>query len=283
MYGLPWVQGSRALFYNTDLFTRAGLDPDRPPQTWDELLDAARRIDELPGEVNGFGLNLGERYVLFKKFMAFAWGNGGSVFGPNGEVVFDSPENLQALEFYRELAKYSIKEKQEVLDNYFKSGQLGMQISGAWNLKNYAIEAPDLNYRVTLVPKPAAERGEHASFAGAEMLVVFKSSTRKADAIKLARFLQGYPQAKRLCLDVQSVFPASKLVFADEAFVGDPKVRVFIEQSLTSKTAPPHPGWIEMEEAIDRSVEEVMYGRAEPREALANAADEIRRIAERFQ
>ena len=99
----------------------------------------------------------------------------------------------------------------------------------------------------------------------------------------LARFLQGYLQAKKLCLDVQSVFPASKLVFADEAFIGDPKVRVFIDQSLTSKTAPPHPGWIEMEEAIDRSVEEVMYGRAEPREALATAAGEIRRIAEKFK
>ena len=283
VYGLPWVQGSRALFYNTDLFTRAGLDPDRSPQTWDELLDAARRIDGLPGDVSGFGLNLGERYVLFKKFMAFAWGNGGSVFAADGSVVFDSAENLEALEFYRELAKYSLKEKQEVLDHFFKSGQLGMQISGAWNLKNYAIEAPGLKYRIALVPKPAGDRGEHASFAGAEMLVVFKSSARKADAIKLARFLQDYPQAKRLCLDVQSVFPASKIVFKDEAFVGDDRTRVFIDQSLTSQAAPPHPGWIEMEEAIDRSVEEVMYGRAEPREALKKAADEIRRIAERFQ
>ena len=283
VYGLPWVQGSRVLFCNADLFDKAGLDPERPPETWGELLDAAKRIDGLPGDVSGFGLNLGERYVLFKKFMAFAWGNGGSVFGSDGRVVFDSPENLQALEFYRELAKYSLKEKQEVLDHFFKSGRLGMQISGAWNLKNYAIEAPGLNYRVALVPKPAGDRGEHSSFAGAEMLVVFKSSTRKADALKLARFLQDYPQAKRLCLDVQSVFPASKRVFADTAFVGDGKVRVFIDQSLTSKTAPAHPGWIEMEEAIDRSVEEVMYGRAEPQEALRTAAGEIRRIAEKFQ
>lgn len=283
VYGLPWVQGSRALFFNVDLFEKAGLDPERPPETWDELLEAAKRIDALPGEVSGFGLNLGERYVLFKKFMAFAWGNGGSVFGADGRVVFDSPENLETLEFYRELAKYSLKEKQEVLDHFFKSGRLGMQISGAWNLKNYAIEAPGLNYRVALVPKPARDRGDHASFAGAEMLVVFKNSTRKAEALKLARFLQDYPQAKRLCLEVKSVFPASKRVFGDAAFVGDDKVRVFVDQSLTSQTAPAHPGWIEMEEVIDRSVEEVMYDRAEPREALETAAGEIRRIAERFQ
>ncbi|MCK5407859.1 MAG: extracellular solute-binding protein, partial [Candidatus Krumholzibacteria bacterium] len=45
VYGLPWVQGSRALFYNRDLFRQAGLDPDDPPETWAELLAAAQAID----------------------------------------------------------------------------------------------------------------------------------------------------------------------------------------------------------------------------------------------
>jgi multiple sugar transport system substrate-binding protein len=282
VYGLPWVQGSRALFYNVDLFEKAGLDPGRPPETWDELIDAARRIDELTGDVSGFGLNMGERYVLYKKFMAFAWGNGGGILGPDGRVIFDSPENIEALEFYKRLAAYSLKEKQEVLDHYFKSGQLGMQISGAWNLKNYPIEAPDLNYRVALVPKPSRAKGVHGSFAGAEMLVVFKRSSRKADALKLARFLHDYPQARRLCLEVRSVFPASRRVFADSTFISDENVRVFVDQSLTSETPPPHPGWVEIEEVINDCVEGVMYGREEPAEALRAAAAEMRRIVERF-
>jgi multiple sugar transport system substrate-binding protein len=283
VYGLPWLQGSRALFYNIDLFEKAGLDPARPPETWDELLDAARRIDELPGDVSGFGLNSGERYVLYKKFMAFAWGNGGGIIDGEGRVVFDSPANEEALDFYRKLAAFSLKEKQEVLDHYFKSGQLGMQVSGAWNLKNYAIEAPGLRYGVALVPKPAAGRGEHASFAGAEMLVVYAKSERKADALALARFLQGYPRAKKISLDVQSVFPAAVGAADDPAFTGDEKVRVFVEQAFTSQTAPPHPGWVDMEDIINRAVEEVMYGRSEPREALAAAAEEMRKIASRFE
>jgi multiple sugar transport system substrate-binding protein len=283
VYGLPWLQGSRALFYNIDLFEKAGLDPRHPPETWDELLDAAKRIDELPGDVSGFGLNSGERYVLYKKFMAFAWGNGGGIIDAKGNVVFDSPENVQALEFYRKLAAYSLKEKQEVLDHYFKSGQLGMQISGAWNLKNYAIEAPDLRYGVALVPKPARDRGTHASFAGAEMLVVFAKSPRKADALALARFLQSYPEAKKLSLEVGSVFPAAKRAVEDPAFTGDEKTRVFVDQALTSQTAPPHPGWVDMEDIINRAVEEVMYGRTEPREALTAAAEEMRKVAKRYE
>ena len=59
VYGLPWVQGSRVLFWNRDLFSRAGMDPNTPPTTWDELLSAARKIDALGDDIYGFGLNLG--------------------------------------------------------------------------------------------------------------------------------------------------------------------------------------------------------------------------------
>lgn len=283
VYGLPWVQGSRALFYNRDLFARAGLDPDHPPRTWDELLKAAMLIEELSDDIHGFGLNLGERYVLYKKFMAFAWGNGGAILDENGSVVFASEQNLEALEFYQALAKYSLKEKQEVLDHDFKQGKLGMQISGAWNLRNYEVDASGLNYGVALVPKPSPSHGEHASFAGAEMLVIFKGSSRPADALKLARFLQEYPQAKQISLAVRSVFPASKAALEDSAFTSDERVRVFVEQSLTSQTAPAHPGWIDMEDVINRAIEEVLYGRAEPRAALEQAAAKLEEVLAKFE
>jgi multiple sugar transport system substrate-binding protein len=282
-WGLPWVQGSRVLFVNRDLFRRAGLDPDRPPQTWDELLEASRRIGALGGGVYGFGQNIGEKYVLYKKFMAFAWGNGGDVFDEHGNIVVNSPAMLEALEFYLRLSPYSLQEKQEVLDQYFKTGRLGMQISGAWNLKNYALEAPGLDYGVALVPKPAPDRGSHVSFAGAEMLVVFRGSAQKDAAIRLARHLQAYPQAKAVSLAAGSVFPASRAAMRDPAFIADPRVRVFVEQSLTSRTPPAHPGWIEMEDAIDRAVEEAMYGRRAPRWCLDDAAKEIAAVAARFE
>lgn len=283
VYGLPWVQGSRALFYNKALFRQAGLDPGDPPETWDELLAAASAIDALGPEIAGFGLNLGERYVLYKKFMAFAWGNGGRILDDDGTVRFDGDETREALEYYLELSRYSLKEKQEVLDHQFKTGKLGMQISGAWNLRNYRLEAPDLDYGVALVPRPAANRGTHASFAGAEMLVVFRGTHMKAQSIALARFLQSYPQARELSLAVGSVFPASKRALEDTVFTRDEKTRVFVEQSFTSRTAPAHPGWIEMEDVINGAIEEVLYGRRAPRWCLASATEDIEEIVAKFE
>jgi multiple sugar transport system substrate-binding protein len=282
VYGLPWVQGSRTLFYNRDLFRRAGLDPDDPPETWSELIAAAKAIEALGPGINGFGLNLGERYVLYKKFMAFAWGNGGRIIDDDGVVRIDGTETVEALEYYLELSRYSLKEKQEVLDHQFKGGKLGMQISGAWNLRNFRLEAPGLDYGVALVPRPDAG-GTHASFAGAEMLVVFDRSEQKELSLELARFLQHYPRARALSLSAGSVFPASKRVLADTTFTNDDRVRVFIEQSFTSRTAPAHPGWIEMEDAINAAIEEVLYGKRAPRWCLASAAEQVKTIVARFE
>jgi multiple sugar transport system substrate-binding protein len=283
VYGLPWVQGSRVVFYNRQLFSRAGLDPDNPPRTWNELMDTARKISALGKNIKGFGLNVGERYILYKKFMAFAWGNGGGILdGDMRQSIFNSEANLEALKFYCELARYSLLEKQEVLDHYFKSGMLGMQISGAWNLKNYALEAPQLDFDVALVPKPSYASGSHSSFAGAEMLVVFKNSKMQTQSLELAEFLQDYPQAKRLSLAVGSVFPTAKQAIRDSTFIKNKRLNVFIQQGFTSSTPPAHPGWLEMEDAINDALENVLYGRISPEEALLQADRQIQSVVDKF-
>src|SRR5262249_35140921 len=67
--GLPWMLGTRALFYDKTLFARAGLDSTRPPETWAELRDDAAAIQKLGNGVHGYGVQAGERSVLFNKFM----------------------------------------------------------------------------------------------------------------------------------------------------------------------------------------------------------------------
>jgi multiple sugar transport system substrate-binding protein len=283
VYGLPWVHGPRVLFYNRALFVRAGLAPDEPPRTWDELLHAARAVDGLGDDVDGFGLNFGERYGPYKNFLAFAWGNGGRVLEPGAGVTVESAENLAALEYCTRLAGYSYRDRQETLDGRFMAGRLGMQISGAWNLRRIREEAPDLDYGVILVPKPAADRGEHASFAGSELLVVFRGSRRTAESIQLARFLQGHARARLLALADGGVFPASRRVFADTVFTNDAGMNVFLRQSLTSRAAPAHPAWTEMEDVLNRAVEEALAGQRAPRWCLRSAAEELREIAARFE
>lgn len=272
IYGLPWVLGTRALFYNKSLFARAGLDSTRGPETWAELETAAARIQKLGGGVHGYGVSLNDKQKLFKKFMPYAWGNGGEILSAGLDSArFDSPENVAALEFYLRLRKVGTLGMQDALDQEFKEGRLGMQISGAWLFKQIPKEAPHLYYGVALVPQPAADRGTHASFAGGEVLVSFQASKRKEDALRLARFLVRPDNALALAIAAQSVQPAT--VSADTAayYRERPMQQVLIQQFATARFTPNHAAWDEMEQAIEAEVEQALYDKKSAAQAVTDA------------
>jgi multiple sugar transport system substrate-binding protein len=272
VFGWPWVLGTRALFFNRDLFERAGLDPERPPETWAQMLDAARRISEIGDGYYGFGLNAGERYVTYKKFMAFAWGNGGRILSEDlTRSRLDSPENREALSFYVDLIPYSMIERQDMIDQAFKEGRVGMMVSGAWNLKRIPVEAPSLRYGVALVPRPDAEGGVHASFGGGEVLVVFSASKRKGPAGELARFLVSPQNEVALCRNVRSVQPSFVDAERDPYYASNPNDLIFVRQLRTAVSPPAVPEWMEMEGVIDEAVEQAIHGARSPADALAEA------------
>ncbi len=279
-YGVPWVMGTRALFYNKTLFARAGLDSTRPPETWDQLLEAATAIQKLGGGVHGYGVQAGDRYVLFKKFMPFAWGNGGRVLSDDlSTSEFDSPQNREALEFYLKLRRAGTLDRQDVLDREFKEGRLGLQISGAWLFRTIPKEAPGLRYGVALVPRPSQDHGTHASFAGGELLVSFNASKNKQAALELARYLVRPDNALALAMAAKSVQPASIGADTLAYYREHPEEQMMIRQFATAIPTPNHPAWVEMEAAIEDQVELALYDKKSAAAAVADAGKKIQELA----
>ncbi|MEK7317078.1 MAG: extracellular solute-binding protein [Candidatus Eisenbacteria bacterium] len=276
VYAYPWMIGTRALILNDDLFRRAGLDPTKPPETWADLLRAARTITERVPDAKGFGMNSGEREVLFKKFMPFAWGNGGDILDSTETVsVMASPANVAALRFYLSLKPYSLLDRQEMHEQAFGKGRLGMVISGPWLLRSLPASAPDLHVSVALIPRPESGRGTHASFAGAEVLGIFRRAKNQRDAVRLAEFLVRPENTMPVFLATGNAFPAATSTVADSHFVTHASDRVFLEQMRTSVAPPLHPHWVEIEEIINAELEEAIYGTKTPEAALADADKRI--------
>ena len=105
-----WLVGSapviRALHWRKDVFQEAGLDPERPPKNWDELLDFSRRLSD-PAQ-GRFGLSMSSGPQMAWDFLPYLWGAGGEavVKGKDGiwRAAFGSREAAVALEFYLRLA-----------------------------------------------------------------------------------------------------------------------------------------------------------------------------------
>ena len=272
-YAIPWLLGTRALYLNGDLFRRAGLDPLKPPTTWADFERAVIATDAVEAEVKGFGMNSGEREVMFKKFMPFAWGNGGGILDSTlTRSVVWSPENLAALKFYLGLKPHSLLDRQEMLDEGFLRGRLGFIISGPWLLRKLPDVAPNLHFEVALMPRPAQGVGTHASFAGAEVLGVFRRSKNQEGALRLARFLTREENAMPIYVATGNAFPAAIAAAQDSYFVTHPRDRVFVEQLRTAVSPPLHPRWVEIEEILNSELEQAIYGRKSPEQAL-RAAD----------
>ncbi len=275
-YALPWMLGTRAIYINDDLFARAGLDPKKPPTTWAELLRAARLISEKVPDAKGFGMNAGEREILFKKFMPFAWGNGGDILDSTmTRSVVASAANLEALKFYLSLKPYSLLDRQEMHEEAFAKGRLGIIISGPWLLRTLPERAPDLHFSVALMPCPAVDHGIPASFAGAEVLGVFRNAKAPDDALHLARFLVRAENTMPLFKETGNAFPAAWASANDAYFAEHPKDVVFLLQLKTAVGPPLHPRWVEIEEILNAELEEAIYGRESAQAALASADSKI--------
>ncbi len=278
-YGIPWMLGTRALYWNDDLIERAGLDSTEMPLTWADLLRASRLVTERVPDAKGFGMNAGEREILFKKFMPFAWGNGGDILDSTlTKSVFASKQNLEALRFYLSLKPYSLLDRQEMHEEAFAKGRLGVIISGPWLLRKLPEQAPDLRYSVWLMPQPATGRGSPASFAGAEVLGIFRGAKQVDDALRLARFLVRAENTMPVFLATGNAFPAAPASAADSYFAGHPKDRVFLEQLKTAVGPPLHPRWVEIEEIVNGELEEAIYGRKTAEAALASADARINAV-----
>ena len=282
IYGMPWLVGTRVLFYNRSLFRAAGLDPDKPPATWNELLASAKAIHHPEKGVYGFGVNAGEGHILYKKFLPFVWGNGGSIIDEKGRFCFDSPATREALEFYRRLMVYGLKEKQDILDDAFKKGRLGLEISGSWNFAKYPKEAPELDFGTTLIPAPAADRGHSSSFLGGEILVLFRSCKNPQIATEFIRYLTKAENTLPITKEALVSFPACKTAFEDDFFQKNPRLKVFVTQMETGVHPPVHPLWIELESIVNDAVEKVLYGGSID-DVLGTAAAAYERVSIQFE
>lgn len=279
IYAFPWILDTRALYYNKDLMKKSGLNTDHPPQTWQELLDYAKKVNQPQIGIYGFGVNSAERHVLYKKFLPFLWGNGGKILSDDNSIcLINSKEVKEALNFYLELSKPGLFDTQRRLGEAFVQGKIGFLISGGWLLRDIQKNNPSLNFGVTLMPKPEINRGTSASFAGGEFLVVNQKTNYPQEALKLVRFLTRLDNCLELCKAIGTPSPSDTAAVYDSYYQNDPYRRIFQEQLKYAFSPPATSRWVYIEEKIEKAIEEAMYGKKSPQQALEDAKKEIDKL-----
>ncbi len=164
IWGIPWGAYTMGLVYNRGLFEQAGLDPDDPPQTWDEVREAAKAIDANT-DAQGFQSMTLENtggWIL----QAMSNGFGGSFENADGtEATVENDGTRAALEFYQQLRWEDNTFGSNFLLNYgdansaFASGQAGMMVAGADGYNNLVTNLGMAPENFGVAPLPQSDDG----------------------------------------------------------------------------------------------------------------------------
>src|SRR6185369_8776152 len=109
LYALPYVGNSQLFFYRKDLFEKHGL---KEPSTWDDVLTAAKTIQEKEtsangGKMYGYVMRAAQGNAAVADFMPIFWAFGAEMFDANGKPTVNSDAGVAALEFMLEMGKVS--------------------------------------------------------------------------------------------------------------------------------------------------------------------------------
>ncbi len=283
-YGLPWMLGTRVLFYNKKLMAEVGLDSTRPPHTWKELKTFAQKIHRPDRGIYGFGLTAGEAYSPWQKFIPFLWQFNGSVADKLWRKCnLDKQEAVSALKFYASFKPVSIVDRQGQLDQLFSQGRLAFNISGSWNLSLIPRNNPGLQYGLALVPSLSGGEKKHISIAGGEVLVFMRNSRVFNEARRFTRFLLRLDHMLPIVERQKNIIPSVKRGIYHPYYEKNPKEKLFYRQLLQSRALPVYPYWIEIQEHFTRAIERVLLGNEEPGKALGEETRKIDKILNRTQ
>lgn len=104
-WGIPFQRSTIVMYYNKDAFRDAGLDPEQPPATWDELVEAGKALTKKSGgQVDRWGVMIPSTGYPYWMFGALAMQNGQTLMNGDGnETHFAAPATVEALQFWHDL------------------------------------------------------------------------------------------------------------------------------------------------------------------------------------
>ena len=239
---LPWGTDMYALFWNKDMFEAAGLDPETPPATMEQLAEFADKLTKTDADGNltqvGFlpdqGWDHSDLYV--RMFGGFWYSDDGQHVTANSQPMIDSLTWQQ--QFYTKygadkvLAFSSGWADQYMSADYpFYTGKMAMYVDGEWMTGPNFISAfkPEASYGVAPFPPPAdhPERANTAVVQGTVAVIPSGAANKDASAKLLAWMMSPDIVAEEFCFNAN--LPTSKKAAQDPCFTANPKFKVFTD------------------------------------------------------
>ncbi|MCD6384352.1 ABC transporter substrate-binding protein [Candidatus Sumerlaeota bacterium] len=289
-YGIPFSTSANSLlFYNKDLFREVGLDPERPPRTWKELEETAKKLTIIKnGKIErlGFVPNWGQGWLY-----VWTWANGGEVLAEdNRTLLIDQPEGIEALEWMVRFADdicggtkaiAAFGERFQGLEQGpLYTGKIAMLVTGSWDFRSIKLYAPDTDFGVALLPH--SEKGKHITSCGGFSFCIPRGVRHPEEAWKFIKYITSKEIQLQWAKETDEM-PTRPACWTDEYFTKDPKWQVAIEAMKNAHPFPEVPFGAELWQYLNiDAVQQALFHKKTPKQALVDAAKKCRKVIEKY-
>jgi len=287
-YGIPIEHGNfQQMYINTDMFKKAGLNPDDPPKTFDVWLADMKKLtitDSKGGEPTQVGFAIrskGAPVGITDKFLPFAHAWGARMLSPDLDKATgyaNSPQMVAALTFFGDLVN---KDKVASLafgnpEDAFGQKRAAVIFRESWFFGWLKKNAPDVNFKVYALPCEKVCPGAGALFPWTDL--VYKNSPNKQVAWEFMRFISN-PKDDMEHHQLQGILPVWTANL-DSAYVKSRPDYQSTKDMLGQQVPPTyfHPKSNELATAFGEAVVGVLFGKGQPKPLLDEAAAKMDRI-----
>jgi len=290
-WGIPFQRSTIVQYWNKDAFKAAGLDPDKAPGTWDELVAFGKKLTKRDGggQVTQWGIEIPSSGFPYWLFQALTTQNGAILANRDGtKVAYDDPKVIAAAQFFADLGQKDGVMPKGIIDwgttpNDFFAVKTAIMWTTTGNLTNVRANA---KFSFGVAPMPSRVRGGSPTGGGNIYLFKGTDKAKQAAAVEFARFLTtpelaadwgiatGYVATRPDAWDT----PAMKKYVA-----GFPAAAVARDQLKDAVAELSTHDNQRVTKALNDALQAVLTGAKPPKAALEAAQAEATRILTRYQ
>jgi len=291
IWGIPFQRSTIVLYHNKDAFKEVGLDPNKPPATWDEMVAAAQKLTkkDASGNVTRWGVHIPSTGYAYWMFQALCIQNGQELMNLDGDKTnFDHPDVIEALQFWRDLAaKHKVMPEGTIdwgtLRQKFLEGATAMMWHTTGNLTAVK-EGAKFDFGVSMLP---AKKRRGSPTGGGNFYIFKKASAeeRKA-ALKFIKFMTAPELTARWSIATGYVAtradayktPTLEKYVAEfpAAAVARDQFQYAVAEFATHENA-------RNKKFLDDAIQSVVTGAKPPKEALTAAQQQAERVLKGYR
>ncbi|KAB0540957.1 ABC transporter substrate-binding protein [Pseudochrobactrum sp. Wa41.01b-1] len=285
--GLAFATSNPIMYYNADLFKKVGENPDTPPATWDDVIRIGGKIKALGNGVQGIDFRWqGDDWM----FSALLFGAGGRMLSEDEkQVAFSGAEGEAAFKLLDRMVKEGGLPvfTKEAGEQAFAAGNVGFAFQTTGGLRNTIKNVGDkFDMRTAKIPLLNPEKGRLPT--GGNAVVILTSDDAKIEAAwKFAKFAAG-PYGASVVVPGTGYVPNNELAAKSDEYLGkfydeNPLFKAGLSQMniMIPWYAFPGSNGVKVTQTIVDNLSRVVEQKATPEEALADAADEVKKLLPR--